>query len=623
MSSIIEGYSYDIFISYRQKDNKGDAWVSRFVEALKSELEATCKEEVSVYFDENPHDRLQETYDVDKSLEDKLKCLIFVPILSQTYCDPNSYAWKHEFQAFLRLSENDHFSQYVKLKSGNVTSRILPIRIHDLESDDLKIFEKATGSVLRALDFVFKTSTGVNRPLKANEDHPNDNLNKTYYNDQINKVANTIKEIIYGLKHKGEIDKKEGSKEDRLQLNSEREVKSFFIKKYKVIKLFAILLFLILGLGFLYKFVLIQGSIEPEVDKSIAVLPFRNDSPDVNDENTSFTNGLMEEILINLQTIKDFRVLGRTSVEQFRNNSSKTISEIARELNVNYIVEGSVQKYGNTIRLRVQLIKAKGKEAHLWAESYEKDIRDIVDIFNIQSQIAQSISTKLKVTINPDEKQLIEKTPTSSLEAFYCYQKGQEEFRKFSLKTTISGNSETVLNNRYVLEKAYRFFNNAVRYDPNFGLAYVAMARIYLTRLADPDSILILCNKALSYDNQLYEAYILRGYYYWAKGYNSRAIDEFNKALVINPNSWEAYYYKERLYQGIWDKSETNKESDFVNSGNNLHESSLKNNISELPDLPYELSRIYRYAEFYEKSKDLALEGLIKNVDSAIYFSHK
>jgi hypothetical protein len=88
MSSIIPGYTYDIFISYRQKDNKGDKWVSEFVEALKIELESTFKEEISVYFDVNPHNGLLETHDVDASLREKLKCLVFIPVISRRYCDP-------------------------------------------------------------------------------------------------------------------------------------------------------------------------------------------------------------------------------------------------------------------------------------------------------------------------------------------------------------------------------------------------------------------------------------------------------------------------------------------------------------------------------------------------------
>jgi hypothetical protein len=139
MASLIPGYNYDIFISYRQKDNKSDRWVSRIFEALKTDLEATFKEDISVYFDENPHDRLQETYDVEKSLESKLNCFIFIPILSQTHCDTNNYAWQNEFLSILKMVKNDRFGKDVKLRSRNVTSRILPVRIHDLEPGDTKL----------------------------------------------------------------------------------------------------------------------------------------------------------------------------------------------------------------------------------------------------------------------------------------------------------------------------------------------------------------------------------------------------------------------------------------------------------------------------------------------------
>jgi Tol biopolymer transport system component len=199
MSSIIEGYNYDIFISYRQKDNKHDGWVTEFVENLRGELEATFKEDISIYFDENPHDGLLETHSVDKSLEDKLKCLVFIPIISQTYCDPKSFAWQHEFCFFNELAKDDHFGRDIKLKSGNVASRILPVKIHDLELADKVFLENQLGGVLRSIDFIYKTS-GVNRPLRANENYPNKNLNKTDYRDQINKVANAIKEIITSLK---------------------------------------------------------------------------------------------------------------------------------------------------------------------------------------------------------------------------------------------------------------------------------------------------------------------------------------------------------------------------------------------------------------------------------------
>ena len=199
MASLIPGFEYDIFISYRQKDNKGDRWVSVFVEALKTELESTFKEEISVYFDINPHDGLLETHDVDASLKDKLKCLIFIPIVSRTYCDPKSFAWQHEFKAFIEQAANDTFGLKIKLPNGNVSTRVLPIRIHELDADDINLCESMLGGVLRGVDFIYK-SPGVNRPLLSNEDHPKDNLNRTYYRDQINKVANAINEIIRSLK---------------------------------------------------------------------------------------------------------------------------------------------------------------------------------------------------------------------------------------------------------------------------------------------------------------------------------------------------------------------------------------------------------------------------------------
>ena len=106
MASIVSGFEYDIFISYRHNDNR-TGWVTEFVKSLQEELSATIKEPVSVYFDSNPHDGLLETHNVDKSLEGKLKCLIFIPILSQTYCDPKSFAWQHEFVAFNRIANGE------------------------------------------------------------------------------------------------------------------------------------------------------------------------------------------------------------------------------------------------------------------------------------------------------------------------------------------------------------------------------------------------------------------------------------------------------------------------------------------------------------------------------------
>ena len=167
MPSIILNHEYDIFISYRHNDNRS-GWVTEFVKALQEELAATIKEPVSVYFDTNPHDGLLETHNVDKSLEGKLKCLIFIPIISQTYCDSKSFAWQHEFCVFNKLAKKDQFGRDIKLSNGNVASRILSVRIHDLDAEDKTTIENEIGGVLRAIEFIFK-STGVNRPLKTDD----------------------------------------------------------------------------------------------------------------------------------------------------------------------------------------------------------------------------------------------------------------------------------------------------------------------------------------------------------------------------------------------------------------------------------------------------------------------
>src|SRR5688500_17096202 len=109
MPSIVSGYEDDIFISYRHKDNKYDGWVTEFVANLAKELAATFKEDVSIYFDENPHDGILDGHIVDETISNKIKCLVFIPILSQTYCDPRSFAWNNEFLAFKDFASTDPY----------------------------------------------------------------------------------------------------------------------------------------------------------------------------------------------------------------------------------------------------------------------------------------------------------------------------------------------------------------------------------------------------------------------------------------------------------------------------------------------------------------------------------
>ncbi len=200
MPSLFPDFEYDIFISYRNKDNKGDHWVTEFVNALKTELESTFKENISIYFDENPHDGLLENHEVDDSLREKLKCLILIPIISRTYCDPKAFAWEHEFRAFVRQARDDQFGLKTKLAGGNVASRVLPIKIHEISPQDKQLFENEVDGVMRSIDFIYK-ATGVNRALTPS-DSPDKNQNQTFYRDPINKTANAISDIIGGLQGK-------------------------------------------------------------------------------------------------------------------------------------------------------------------------------------------------------------------------------------------------------------------------------------------------------------------------------------------------------------------------------------------------------------------------------------
>ena len=486
MASLIPGYNYDIFISYRQKDNKHDGWVTEFVDNLKGELESAFKEEVSVYFDINPHDGLLETHDVDASLKDKLKCLIFIPIISRTYCDPKSFAWEHEFKAFVEQASQDQFGLKVKLLNGNVASRVLPVRIYDLDNVDTKLCESILGGMLRSIDFIYK-SAGVNRPLSVS-DSPDKNLNKTYYRDQINKVANSIKEIITAIGQHLPL------KEEELPGQVFKPI-SIPVKNNKtkiIIGLVIVLAIVLLG----YLFIPTFSKSKEQHEKSIAVLPFINDSPV--DSNKYFINGIMDDILNDLQAIKDLKPISRTSAEKYR-NTTKSIPEIAKELGVNYIVEGSGQRSGNKIRLNVHLFRAP-KERPLWAKFYEQELHNATDIFKLQSQIAELIATEIKAMVTLKEKKLIEKIPTNNLAAYEDYLQGIFHSRKFT---------------DYDTEIALKYFDQARKKDPEFAVVYAGISDVWVNRaiasFSSPDEAtqraLAAIQKALELDSTRAEVY--------------------------------------------------------------------------------------------------------------------
>ncbi len=198
-SSILPDYDYDIHISYRFNDNKYDGWVSEFVEKLNQELSATLKDRLSIFFDKNPEDKREEFQQEDGSLTQKIRSLIFIPIISQTYCDTNSPVWKNEFRTFQQEIKNDSIGSNLKLPNGNIVSRVIPAKIHDIDTEDVRLLESELAGSMRSIDFIFKDE-GVNRPLRPLDDEKNSNPLRPMYRNQINKLANAIKEVIAGIK---------------------------------------------------------------------------------------------------------------------------------------------------------------------------------------------------------------------------------------------------------------------------------------------------------------------------------------------------------------------------------------------------------------------------------------
>jgi tetratricopeptide (TPR) repeat protein len=443
MASIIPGYEYDIFISYRQKDNKGDMWVSEFVEALKTELESTFKEEISVYFDINPHDGLLDTYDVNASLKEKLKCLIFIPIISRTYCDPKSFAWEHEFKAFIEQATGDQFGMQVKLPNGNVANRVLPIQLHDLNAEDKALFEKELGGVLRAIYFIYK-EPGVNRPLTP-EDEEKKNLNNTRYRNQINKVANSIDEIIRGLKSdqntlvKEKIKQREPLEEvNKVKKHIEKE-NSTKLNRTKQLSGFGILAVIVIAALLVYHKIFKRDDLEKLRSSdgriSVVVMPFQNMTNDTIWD--VWQDGIQNELITSLSNSEEIKVRQTETINSVLQSKGLTnyasivpsvASAISQKLDANVFVYGSIKQAGGTIRLNAQLINSKTKEPF---KSFQID-GTYENILHITDSL--SVMVKNSLIISKLEKELpayLQYHPsTTSSEAYRYYLYGENARKK-------------------------------------------------------------------------------------------------------------------------------------------------------------------------------------------------
>jgi TolB-like protein/Tfp pilus assembly protein PilF len=292
----------------------------------------------------------------------------------------------------------------------------------------------------------------------------------------------------------------------------------------------------------------------PLPEKSIAVLPFENLSKD--EENAFFAGGVQDEILTNLAKVADLKVISRTSVMKYKSDMERNLREIAKTLNVSHVVEGSVQRAGDRVRVSAQLIDARS-DTHLWAEHYD---RDVADVFAVQTEIAQQIADQLKANLSPAEKAAIAERPTADLVAYAYYTKAKE--------IDIYADWEAAESERSAKKKV-ELLEKATQRDPNFALAYCALAKAQMD-VENFELAKKAAETALRLRPDLVEPHLALARYCWLfpdsisapdrKAYYDRARDELAIVRRISPNNVEALLIDATIgrHQNRWDASLAN-----------------------------------------------------------------
>ena len=286
-----------------------------------------------------------------------------------------------------------------------------------------------------------------------------------------------------------------------------------------------------------------------KVDKSIAVLPFENLSDEK--ENAYFADGVQDDVLTNLSKIGDLRVISRTSVMQYRGRPTN-LREIGKALGVSNILEGSVRRSGNRVRVNVQLIDANTDE-HVWANDYD---RDVTDVFAIQSDLAREIANALQAKLSPAEKSQMTRKPTENPEAYLAFVQAHD----------LSCSYEDPAK----LKQSEQLYQRAVDLDPNFALALARYSQLesWIARDIDRaperrEKARTLAERALELQPDLSEAHLARGYsYYWGDNNYGAALKEFEIAQQGLPNESEVYLAIGAIQrrQGKWAESTANME---------------------------------------------------------------
>jgi TolB-like protein/Tfp pilus assembly protein PilF len=283
-------------------------------------------------------------------------------------------------------------------------------------------------------------------------------------------------------------------------------------------------------------------------EKSIAVLPFENLSRDP--DNGYFVEGIQEEILTRLAKIADLKVISRTSTAMYQSNPDN-LKTVAQELGVSTILEGAVQKAGDKVRINVQLIDARA-DTHLWAKSYDRDLKDIL---GVESEVSQEIADSLQANLSQSESHVLASVRTPDPEVYDLFLRGEYEFHQAESSLAVDA-----------YDRASTFYRQALARDPNFAEAAAELARSRLERHwdvsplapAELEEAKSIINHSLALAPNSPEAHLALGlFFYWGHRQYEKALAEFNRTLELQPNNGLARLYRAYVYRrrGEWERS--------------------------------------------------------------------